>query len=75
MKIEYDHQVDALYIRIKEEFVHRTLELDEGVNLDFDENNRLIGIEILDAKMRYSPQDLFNFSTEQLVVSGEDLIS
>ena len=36
MKIEYDKEVDALYIRIQEKYVARTQEVAEGVNLDFD---------------------------------------
>ena len=36
MKIEYDKQVDALYIRIQEKDVARTQEVSDGVNLDFD---------------------------------------
>ena len=36
MKIEYDKEVDALYIRIQEKDVARTEEVSDGVNLDFD---------------------------------------
>ena len=35
MKIEYDKEVDALYIRIQEKDVARTQEISDGVNLDF----------------------------------------
>ena len=31
MKIEYDQEVDALYIRIQEKVVSRTKELEEGM--------------------------------------------
>jgi uncharacterized protein YuzE len=41
MKIEYDKEVDALYIRIQEKHVARTQEVAEGVNLDFDADGRL----------------------------------
>ena len=34
MKIEYDREVDALYIRIQEKDVYCTKEVDEGINLD-----------------------------------------
>ena len=37
MKIEYDKEVGALYIRIQEKKVSQTKEVAEGVNLDFDE--------------------------------------
>ncbi len=70
MKLEYDSQVDALYIRIQEVEIDRTMELEEGVNLDFDELGKLVGIEILDAKIRYAPSDWFNIAAEQLVTQA-----
>jgi len=43
MKIEYDREVDALYIRIQEKYVAKTKEVAEGINVDFDENGKVIG--------------------------------
>ncbi len=71
MKIGYDRDVDALYIRLREDYVFRTVELEEGINLDFDESGRLLGIEILDAKSKYHPEEIFNFATEQLILSED----
>ena len=34
MKIEYDREVDALYVRLQEKYVVRTIEIEEGLNLD-----------------------------------------
>lgn len=70
MKIEYDREVDALYIRVQEKFVAKTQEVSEGVNLDFDADGKLIGLEILDATEQYSPADIFNLSTENLVLDA-----
>ena len=66
MKIEYDREVDALYIRIQEKYVARTIEIEEGLNIDVDENGKFIGLEVLDATDRYSLTDIFNISTENL---------
>ncbi len=41
-----------------------TNELEEGVNLDLDESNKIIGLEIIGASERYSKKDIFNISTE-----------
>jgi uncharacterized protein YuzE len=71
MKIEYDKDVDALYVRLQEKYVDRTTEIEEGINIDFDENGKLIGIEILDATDRYSLADIFNISTENLILEGD----
>lgn len=68
MKIEYDREVDALYIRIQEKDVKRTKELEEGINLDFDDDGKIIGLEIIGATERYSRKDIFNIATENLML-------
>jgi uncharacterized protein YuzE len=68
MKIEYDKEVDALYIRIEETEVAKTEEIEEGVNLDFSSDGRLIGVEILNARERYKVKDLFSINTEALLL-------
>jgi uncharacterized protein YuzE len=51
MKISYDREVDALYIRLLEgEHQCRTLRLTDEVSLNIGEGETLVGIEILDAK-------------------------
>lgn len=53
MKIEYDQDVDAAYIYleypIKDGEVKQTVELNENLVLDLDNNGKILGIEILDA--------------------------
>jgi uncharacterized protein YuzE len=51
MKISYDSEIDALYIRLLEgEHQCRTLRLTDEVSLNIGEGETLVGIEILDAK-------------------------
>lgn len=51
MKISYDPEVDALYIRLIEgEQECRTLRLNEEIALNIGPGETLVGIEILDAK-------------------------
>lgn len=51
MRISYDGEVDALYIRLLEgEHQCRTLRLTDEVSLNIGEGEALVGIEILDAK-------------------------
>ncbi len=66
MKIEYDNEVDALYIRIQDKEVCRTQEVEEGVNVDLDDKGAVIGLEIIGAVERYDRKDLFNIATENL---------
>jgi len=51
MKISYDDEIDAVYIRLVEG-VHqcRTLRLNDEIALNIGKNEVLVGIEILDAK-------------------------
>jgi len=69
MRIEYDKEVDALYIRIQEKKVAYTREIEEGINLDLDEDGKVIGLEIIGATERYKKEDLFTFSTENLLMT------
>ena len=51
MKITYDPEIDALYIRLIEgDQECRTLRLNEEVALNIGQGERLVGIEVLDAK-------------------------
>ncbi len=71
MRIEYDREVDALYVRLQEKYVARTIEIEEGLNLDLDEDGKLIGLEVLDATEKYSLADIFNVATENLILEKE----
>jgi uncharacterized protein YuzE len=51
MRLTYDPEVDALYIRLLEgEHQCRTLRLTDEISLNIGEDEVLVGIEILDAK-------------------------
>jgi uncharacterized protein YuzE len=51
MRISYDSEVDALYIRLVEgDQECRTLRLNEEIALNIGAEEVLVGIEILDAK-------------------------
>lgn len=68
MKIEYDKEADALYLGLREVTVARSEEIEEGVVVDFDEENHIVGLEVLDVSHRLSPQELVNVSIENLPV-------
>ena len=51
MKISYDPEIDALYIRLIEgKHDCRTVRLNEEIALNIGTHEKLVGIEILDAK-------------------------
>ena len=68
MKIEYDREVDAIYIYMQQKEVAKTIELSDVVKIDLDDEGNLIGIEVLDATKRYSLADIYNISTENLIL-------
>lgn len=49
MTFEYDPATDMLYIRLREGVSTESEEVAPGIVLDFDAENRVIGIEIEDA--------------------------
>ncbi|MGB9871431.1 MAG: DUF2283 domain-containing protein [Anaerolineae bacterium] len=57
MRVTYEPEVDALYIRFLETTV-TTKHLDEGIAADYDAEGRLAGIEILDALKRFGRDDV-----------------
>ena len=58
MKITYDPEVDALYIRFLETTV-TTQHIAEGMAADYDAEGHLAGIEILDAVKRLGDRNVF----------------
>ncbi len=58
MRITYDAEVDALYIRFRETGV-TTKHLTEEIAADYDSQGHLVGIEILDAKTILGDSNIF----------------
>lgn len=52
MRMRYDEQADALYLRLDESKIIDSQEVQPGVILDFNESNQVVGIEILRLKER-----------------------
>jgi uncharacterized protein YuzE len=49
MKIEYDAEVDIMYIELRDADIEESDEVSEGVIVDYDKDGHPVGIEILDA--------------------------
>ncbi len=60
MKLKVDQQSDALYFRLHENRIVESEEVRPGVILDFDENDRVIGVEFLGISARATKEDLTN---------------
>jgi len=52
MKVYYDAAANAVYLELSKEQPDGVIEISEGVNLDTTKDNRVVGIEILNASER-----------------------
>jgi uncharacterized protein YuzE len=52
VKVYYDKEADAAYIELSTEKAVGVVEVTEGVNLDVTAENRIVGIELLDASKK-----------------------
>ena len=52
MKTTYDRDANALYVKFSDATVAGTEELRPGLIVDFDKDGRIIGIEMLNARMQ-----------------------
>jgi len=68
MKVEYDPESDILYIKIKDERIKETIDLDDDIFADLNEKGEIVGIEIWQAR-KYIFSELLKFldSAKRLV--------
>jgi uncharacterized protein YuzE len=66
MKIEYDREVDALYIRLRNVTPDDSKDIEDGVTVDIDKQGHIVGIEILDASEKLGLESLINVSIENM---------
>ncbi len=52
MKVRYDQQADALYLRLDESAIVESEEVQPGVILDFNEARQVVGVELLGIRER-----------------------
>lgn len=53
--VKFDPAADAAYIRFSAETVIESEEVSDGIVLDFDENGKIVGMEILEARKHLPP--------------------
>ena len=66
MKISVDKESDTLYFRLDESKIVESEEVRPGIILDFDKNDRVVGIEFLNISSRATEAEL---STRQFQLS------
>ena len=64
MKVYYDDEVDALYLKLGDEIPEGVIEISEGVNLDTTSEDKIVGIEILDASKKIDLKTMLSYTLE-----------
>ena len=70
MKLKVDHEADALYLSLSEEAASDSTEVSPGIIVDFDENGRAVGIEMLHLSKRVSEADIQRLLFESVPKAG-----
>ena len=70
MKLKVDQEADALYLSLSEEPAHESEEVSPGIVVDFDENGRAVGIELLHLSKRASPANIQRLLFESVPQAG-----
>lgn len=61
MKIKFDQEGDAFYVRLDEERIVESEEVEPGVILDYDDHGTVVGVEFLNAAERTKGKTLPKF--------------
>jgi len=70
MKITYDPEGDVLYLQLREVVPADSVDIEEGVTAELDQDGHLVAIEILDASKRMTPEELANIHYENLLLTA-----
>ena len=52
MKLHVDHEADAVYLRLEDAKIVESEQVAPGVIVDFDNRNRVVGLEVLHVSQR-----------------------
>ena len=64
MRVHYDNQVDAIYIKLGNQKPDGVIEISEGVNLDTTSDDKIVGIEILNASKKMNIRTILSYELE-----------
>ena len=67
MKITFDKEVDAVYIEFSSGKFHSNKKIDNDTIIDLDEEDKILGIEILNMSKRISKDFLSDIRVKNLV--------
>lgn len=69
MRMRVDQGADAVYLNLTDRPIKDSAEVADGIVVDYDDEGRIVGVEILDASKRTDdPEVLKQFSLEMPTV-------
>ena len=64
MKVYYDDEIDALYLELGDETPEGVIEISEGINIDTTSEDKIVGIEILNASKKIDLKTILSYALE-----------
>ncbi len=64
MKVHYDEEIDALYLKLSDQDPDGVIEITEGINVDTTADGKLTGIEILKASKKFNINTILSYTLE-----------
>ena len=64
MKVYYDKEADALYIKLSSKTPEGVIEMSEGINIDTTSEGNIVGVEILDASQKIDIKTILSYTLE-----------
>jgi len=64
MRVQYDREVDAVYIQLGKKKPDGVVEIAKGVNLDTTSDDKIVGIEILHASKKMNIKTILSYELE-----------
>jgi uncharacterized protein YuzE len=70
MRLKVDEQADALYLSLSDGSASRSEEVSPGIVVDYDEQDRVVGIEMLYLSKRAPERNLRSLLFESVPLTG-----
>jgi uncharacterized protein YuzE len=71
MRVKVDLESDALYFRMSEDAVEESEEVAPGIVVDYAEGGKVVGIEVLGIKKRFSQEELSTMHVDLPTTAGK----
>ena len=71
MKITYDPEADVLYIELRDIIPSDSVDIEEGVTAELDNEGHISALELLDASKRMTTEELANIQYHNLLLVTE----